>query len=129
MPHHVLAVLAAGSVEAITVIGRRGPAQATFTTQELRELGELDGATVLVDPDDLVLDPDSEERAAADRNVARNLPVLRGWVAHVPEPGRGRLAMRFYRRPVRLLGERGVTGIEIERTAGEPDGRAMGSGE
>ncbi|HEY4626469.1 MAG TPA: NAD(P)-binding protein [Blastococcus sp.] len=129
MPQHVLDVLAAVPVESITVIGRRGPAQATFTTQELRELGELDGATVLVDPDDLVLDPDSEERAAADRNVARNLAVLRGWVDHVPEPGRGRLALRFYRRPVRLLGEDRVTGIEIERTAVDADGRAMGTGE
>src|SRR3954466_11909557 len=121
MPHHVLAVLAAGSVEAITVIGRRGPAQATFTTQELRELGELDGATVLVDPDHPVLDPDSEERAAADRNVARNLAVLRGWVDHVPEPGRGRLALRFYRRPVRLLGEDRGAGIQIERAAVHSD--------
>ena len=78
------------------MLGRRGPAQASFTTQELRELDELAGATVLVDPADLELDPGAEERAAADRNVTRNLAVLRGWADHAPDPGRTRLRLRFF---------------------------------
>ena len=49
------------------------------------------GATVLVDPADLELDPEAEERASADRNVTRNLAVLRGWTDHRPEAGRVRL--------------------------------------
>jgi NADPH-dependent glutamate synthase beta subunit-like oxidoreductase len=129
MPQHVLDVLAAVPVEQITVLGRRGPAQATFTTQELRELGELDAATVLVDAADLELEPAAEERASTDRNVARNLAVLRGWVDHAPEPGRTRLRLRFFGRPVRLLGEYRVTGVEVERTAVDGDGRAMGTGD
>jgi ferredoxin--NADP+ reductase len=129
MPQHVLDVLAATAVEEVTLLGRRGPAQATFTTQELRELGELAGATVLVDPADLALDPEAEERASADRNVARNLAVLRGWADHRPEPGRGRLRLRFFARPVRLLGEDRVTGVEVERTVVDGDGRASGTGE
>ncbi|HEY0126363.1 MAG TPA: FAD-dependent oxidoreductase, partial [Blastococcus sp.] len=63
MPQHVLDVLAAAPVEEVTVLGRRGPAQATFTTMELRELDHLADATVLVEPADLELDPASEERA------------------------------------------------------------------
>jgi NADPH-dependent glutamate synthase beta subunit-like oxidoreductase len=129
MPQHVLDALAATPVEQVAVLGRRGPAQATFTTQELRELGELAGATVLVDPADLVLDPASEARAATDRNVSRNLAVLRGWADHAAEPGRTRLDLRFFRRPVRLLGEDRVTGVEVERTAVDGDGRVMGTGE
>jgi NADPH-dependent glutamate synthase beta subunit-like oxidoreductase len=129
MPQHVLDVLAAAPVEDVTVLGRRGPAQATFTTQELRELDLLAEATVLVDPADLELDPGSEERAAADRNVSRNLAVLRGWADHAPDPARTRLRLRFFRRPVRLLGEDRVTGVEVERTAVDGDGRAMGTGE
>jgi NADPH-dependent glutamate synthase beta subunit-like oxidoreductase len=129
MPQHVLDALAAMPVEEVTILGRRGPAQATFTTQELRELGELDAATVLVDAADLELDPGSEERAAADRNVSRNLVVLRGWVDHTPEPGRTRLRLRFFGRPVRLLGEDRVTAVEVERTAVDGDGRVMGTGE
>jgi NADPH-dependent glutamate synthase beta subunit-like oxidoreductase len=129
MPQHVLDTLAATAVEEITVIGRRGPAQATFTTQELRELDGLAAATVLVDPADLALDPASEARAAEDRVVSRNLAVLRGWAGHASEPGRTRLRLRFYRRPVRVLGEDRVTGVEVERTAVDGDGRAMGTGE
>ncbi|MCV2489614.1 FAD-dependent oxidoreductase [Geodermatophilus sp. YIM 151500] len=129
MPQHVLDAFAAAPVEEVTVLGRRGPAQATFTTQELRELDTLAGATVLVDPADLALDPRSEEVAAADRNVSRNLAVLRGWADHVPEPGRGRLRLRFFTRPVRLLGTDRVTAVEVERTAVDAEGRAVGTGE
>jgi NADPH-dependent glutamate synthase beta subunit-like oxidoreductase len=129
MPQHVLDTLAAMPVEEVTILGRRGPAQAAFTTQELKELGELEGATVLVDAADLELDPGSEERAATDRNVTRNLAVLRGWVDHAPTPGRTPLHLRFFGRPVRLLGEDRVTGVEVERTAVDGDGRVMGTGE
>jgi ferredoxin--NADP+ reductase len=129
MPQHVLDTLAATPVEEVTVLGRRGPAQASFTTQELRELAELEGATVLVDAADLKLDADAEERATTDRNVSRNLAVLRGWVDHESEPDRTRLRLRFFARPVRLLGEDRVTGVEVERTAVDGDGRAVGTGE
>ena len=129
MPQHVLDVLAEAPVETVTVLGRRSPAHATFTTQELKELGEMAGATVLVDPADLELDPAAEERAATDRNVTRNLAVLRGWVDHVAEPGKARVMLRFFSRPARLLGEDRVTGVEVERTAVDAEGRAMGTGE
>ena len=129
MPQHVLDTLAATQVEEITVLGRRGPAQASFTTQELRELDDLARATVLVDPADLELDPGAEERAAADRNVTRNLAVLRGWADHVPDPDRTRLRLRFFARPARVLGEDRVTGVEVERTAVDAEGRAVGTGE
>ncbi len=129
MPQHVLDALAAAPIEEVTVLGRRGPAQATFTTQELRELDGLADATVLVDPAELELDPGSEERAAADRNVSRNLAVLRGWADHTATAGRVRLRLRFFRRPVRLLGTDRVTGVEVERTAVDGDGRAVGTGE
>lgn len=129
MPQPVLDVLAAAPVETVTVLGRRGPAHATFTTQELRELGKMDGATVLVDAADLELDPAAEERAATDRIVTRNLAVLRGWADHVAEPGHVRVTLRFFSRPVRLLGDDRVAGVEVERTAVDGDGRAMGTGE
>jgi ferredoxin--NADP+ reductase len=131
MPQHVLEALAAAPVEAVTVLGRRGPAQATFTTQELKELGELARATVLVHPGDLELDAEAEERLAEahDRNAVRNLAVLRGWADHVAEPGRGTVTLRFFRRPVAILGEDHVTGVEVERTVVDDDGRASGTGE
>ena len=41
-----MAALRASKVREVHVIGRRGPAQAKFTTKELRELGELPGVHV-----------------------------------------------------------------------------------
>src|SRR5262249_49559576 len=55
----IAAILGSGLRE-IVMVGRRGPAQAAFTTPELKELGELADADVIVDPRDLELDPVSE---------------------------------------------------------------------
>lgn len=129
MPQHVLEALADAPVEQVTVVGRRGPAVASFTTQELRELGRLQSAVVLVDPHDLELVGAAEEQAAAQSAVARNLAVLRGWVENEPPPGTVPLSLRFRWRPVRLLGPDRVRALELERTASGPDGRAVGTGE
>src|SRR5882672_7140325 len=66
----VAAIVGAG-IREILMLGRRGPAQAAFTTPELQELGELAGADVLVDPAELVLDPASEAALAEDTPIAR----------------------------------------------------------
>ncbi len=122
MPQHVLDALAAAPVQRITVLGRRGPAQASFTTQELRELGHLAGAVVVVDPP--VVDADSPDRA-----VARNLAAMADWAGHVPEPGLVTLTLRFFARPVRLDGLDRVTGIAVERTQVDAADRLTGTGE
>src|SRR5229473_2672332 len=46
----VLDTLMASKVREVHMIGRRGPAQAKFTTKELRELGDLPGVDVVVEP-------------------------------------------------------------------------------
>ena len=43
--------LNAASVDEIVVLGRRGPAQAAYTNPEVKELGELEEADVIVDRD------------------------------------------------------------------------------
>jgi len=128
MPQHVLDALAAAPVQRVTVLGRRGPAQATFTTQELRELGHLAAATVLVDPADLA-DLGDAAIAAEDRHVARNLAAMADYAGHVAVPGTTTVRLRFHARPVRLLGTDRVTGVEVERTTVDADGRAVGTGE
>jgi len=47
---HAVDVLTASGVREVVLCGRRGPAQAAFTTTELRELDDLDGLGVVVDP-------------------------------------------------------------------------------
>ena len=76
---HAVGPLAAAQVHEVIVLGRRGPAQAAFTTPELRELGELTRADVVVDPADLELDPFSAGwlETEADATARRNVELLR----------------------------------------------------
>ena len=129
MPEHVLALLDASNITDIHLLGRRGPVQATFTTKELRELGELDDAEVIVDSADLVLDPFSEAALAQDRVAARNLDVLREWSTRTPRGSRRRVHVRFLTRPVELLGTALVEKVVVERTRLDETGAAIGTGE
>ncbi|MFE2383225.1 FAD-dependent oxidoreductase [Streptomyces misionensis] len=120
MPQAALDALAASGVAEVHMVARRGPAQARFTTKELRELGTLPGTEVVVEKDDLALDPVAPEALPAVQR--RNLDVLRGW-AERPSSGAGRhVRLRFFLRPVELLADGGRVGaVRFERTA--PDGR------
>ena len=99
VPGHVLDVLDASAVEEITMVGRRGPAQARFTTKELRELGELANADVLLDPADLELSEADLAEVEGDRTLRANLEVLRGWAGREPEGRPRTLRLRFWLRP------------------------------
>jgi ferredoxin--NADP+ reductase len=98
----------------LVMLGRRGPVQASFTPPEVKELGELAGADVVVDPADLELDAASERELEADRDRARrNVELLREYAARVPEGKPRRIVLRFLTSPVRILGEDRVEGIEV----------------
>ena len=80
IPDHVLAVLSRSSVRDVMIIGQRGPAYARFTTKELRELGELANADVVVAPAELALDEAGEAELARNAVARRNLEVLQNLV-------------------------------------------------
>ena len=48
-------MLARSDVEEIYVLGRRGPAQAAFTNPEIKELGEMADADIIVECEDASL--------------------------------------------------------------------------
>jgi ferredoxin--NADP+ reductase len=129
LPDHVLKVLERSQVEDIHLIARRGPAQAKFTTKELRELGELANADVLIDPDELELDEGSRERLATEPVPRRNLEVLQTWAARQPAGRARRVHVRFMLRPVEVLGDDRVTGLRLERTRLDRTGHATGTGQ
>ena len=118
-----IAAIGACKLKEIVMLGRRGPAQAAFTTPELHELGELAGADIVVDPAELELDDDSEAALAADTNARRNLEVLREFAGHVPTGKPRSIRLRFLVSPVAILGDERVEAIEVERNRLVPDGR------
>ena len=129
MPQHVLDTLRQSEITDVYVFGRRGPAQATFTTKELRELGELHDADVIVDPAEVAFDEASEALIASDKAVARNVDVIKEWSTRTPAGRSRRIHLRFLTRPTRLLGEERVEAIEIEATRLDGSGQVSGTGE
>ncbi|MGW6689090.1 FAD-dependent oxidoreductase [Streptomyces sp. NPDC054961] len=126
MPHPALDALGESAVREVQMVARRGPSQGKFTTKELRELGTLPGVDVLTDPAELAVDPAYADPGALPAVNRRNVEVLRGWAGGPAGGGTDgaarRIALRFFLRPVEVLGEGGrVTGMRFERTA--PDGR------
>jgi|RhiMetdeSRZDD1v2_1073273.scaffolds.fasta_scaffold31268_3 ferredoxin/flavodoxin---NADP+ reductase len=121
-----IAAILASPIEEIVMVGRRGPAQASFTTPELKELGELADADVVVDPAELELEPASEA-AAAETAVARNLEVLREYAARPLSGKRRRLILRFRVSPVAILGSERVEGIELVHNELVADDRGRAS--
>ena len=129
MPQHVLDLLAADGITDIYLVGRRGPAQAAFTTKELRELGELADAEVIVSAADVELDPVSAAVIESDRLAARNVEVIREWSTRTPEGKHRRIHVCFFAKPVEILGTDHVSGIVLERTALDADGALVSTGE
>jgi ferredoxin--NADP+ reductase len=131
---HALEALAQSRVRDIHVVGRRGPAQAKFTAKELRELGDLDDAEVILDPAELELNPESlaefEDRKGA--GAKKNVDILREFASR-PRAGKPRrIHFRFLLSPTRILGEGHVQGVAFERNrlSGPPyEQSARGTGE
>ena len=111
--------IASSSLKEIVIVGRRGPAQAAFTTPELVEMGELAGADVFVDPADL------EGAEAKDTNSERNLAVMRELAAREPQGKPKRVVFKFFTSPVALLGDDRVEGIELVRNVLDGNERAV----
>jgi ferredoxin/flavodoxin---NADP+ reductase len=130
----VLDALMASKVREVHMIGRRGPAQAKFTTKELRELGELPGVDVVVEPGEADLDAfdptgESARLAAQDRHVRGNYAVIKDWAARRPSGSGRRLTVRFWLRPVEIHGTERVSALTLERTRLDDAGKLIGTGE
>ncbi len=130
---HALAALRESRVREVVVLGRRGPAQASFSTPELKEFGKLAGVSPTADERELALDPASEALVASDRVRARNMAALREYGRAEPRAGDRTVRFRFLASPVAIEGKGGrVTGIRVERNelVAEADGavRARGTG-
>src|SRR5262249_23201838 len=110
----IAAILGSG-IKELVLLARRGPAQAAFTTPELKELGELADADVVVDPADLELDATSEAALEHDTNARRNVEVLREYAARTPVGRLRTIRLRFAFSPVAIHGEDKVEAIEIVR--------------
>jgi ferredoxin/flavodoxin---NADP+ reductase len=130
---HALAALATSGVCDVIVIARRGPAEAKWSTKELRDLGELADADLVIDPADLELPSASRDALARDASAKRNFEVLQELAAR---PLRGlskRIHLRFLLSPIAIeadgSGSRvGSVVVERNELKVRPDGSLAAAG-
>jgi ferredoxin/flavodoxin---NADP+ reductase len=115
---HALEALRASRIEEVVVLGRRGPAQAAFTSAELRDLGRLAGVELRVEQHEVELDRVSREWLDEEGTFTtrKNLDLLREFAGHPPNPGaRQRIELRFLCSPVAIRGSDRVEAIDVRR--------------
>jgi ferredoxin--NADP+ reductase len=131
--NHALEKLRESRIREVVVLGRRGAAQASFTTPELRELGKLEGVDVIVDPQNIELDAASQAEIEEDRTAKANLKYLRRYAARTDHTASRRLTLRFLASPVEVIGVDGrVAALKLEQNelVVDPNGglRSRGTG-
>jgi ferredoxin/flavodoxin---NADP+ reductase len=111
---HALESLRPCAVDEVVIIGRRGPLQTAFTTLELRELADLEGVDVIVDPAQLEGITD-EDAAAVGKTTKQNIKVLRDYAARAPRPDHRRIVFRFLTSPIEITGDGKVESMVLGR--------------
>ena len=113
---HALEALRESKVEEVVVLGRRGPAQAAFTSAELRELGHMDGVDLRVDA--FELDPLSSQWLAEEGTFTarKNVELLREFAARPPRiDATRRIDLRFLTSPAEIAGDGRVEAVTLRR--------------
>ena len=114
---HALAALRESRIREVVVLGRRGPAQAAFTSAELRELGRLGGVDLHVDTAEVELDPVSREWLSEEGTFTarKNVELLRAFSACGGSDASRRIVLRFLRSPVEIRGSARVEAVDVRR--------------
>ncbi|HEV8339717.1 MAG TPA: FAD-dependent oxidoreductase [bacterium] len=113
---YALEALRESKVTEVHLLGRRGPAQAAFTNPEIRELGELPAADVVVRPEEAALDELSKAELdrTHDRTDLRKVEIIQEFAARPLTGKPRRLHLRFLVSPVEILGKDGhVAGMRL----------------
>ena len=115
---HALEELRHSQVKEVVVLGRRGPAQAAFTSAELRELGRMEGVDLRVDPADVELDAISQQWLAEQGTFTarKNIELLREFAERPPRiDAPRRIDLRFLTSPVEIRGDGRVESVVVRR--------------
>lgn len=112
---YALEKLQNSQVKNIHILARRGPVQAKFTNPEIKELGELGIADVVIKPEDLILDAASEAVLETDRTASKNMETMRELAERGTTGKPRRIYFHFLRSPVEIFEYDGkVAGMKVE---------------
>lgn len=115
IPHHVQEQLKQSKVKEINLIARRGPMQAAFTNTGTRELPHLEGAVAVVDPEELILEEQSEKiiEETQDKRIIQNLDFLNSISGNTPQKNKRTIRFLFRRSPQEIIGKDSVEAVTV----------------
>jgi ferredoxin--NADP+ reductase len=116
VPDSVLEALRNSAIRDVHIVGRRGPEHVKFTLKELREMGELNGVDVVVDPAHFENMPGELEK-----NLQKMVDEMRSWSTRESTGAPRRLHLHFYAPPQEVLGTDRVEGLRIKAGDGTED--------
>lgn len=107
MADHAIEALTNSRVREVHLLGRRGIAQAAFTNPEIKELGELEDADIVVSAAEAELDAVSRDfvEASDDRALKRKIDLIQSYTNREPLGRTRKLVLRFLVSPVELAGD------------------------
>ncbi|WP_182377746.1 FAD-dependent oxidoreductase [Nocardioides sp. WS12] len=103
---HALAALRESRVREVVVLGRRGPAQAAYTSPEFLALGRLADLDVVIDPAEL-----SEESGSGEGGLKVELAAE--YAGRTLDPAKKRIVFRFLTTPTEIHGADRVHSITV----------------
>ncbi|MDO4927776.1 MAG: FAD-dependent oxidoreductase [Corynebacterium sp.] len=130
IPENVYESLKKNQAEEVHVFGRRGPAQAKFTPQELKELDHSPTINVVVSPEDIDYDEASIEARQASKSQDLVCQVLENYAIREPKDAPHLLHIHLFESPTEVLvdDDNNVVGLRTERTELDGTGNVVGTG-
>jgi len=125
LPEHVVEKISNTSVRHISIVSRRGPAEAAFTAKELRELLTLPRAAMIPIPEELLVPPPN-----ATRQQKRILDLLRKGSTTKTGETSYTWSLKFFRSPTKVTQHTNeYTTIEYDVNQLDAQKRAVPTGE
>lgn len=114
MADHALEVFHNSAIRDVTIVGRRGPEHAAFTSPELRELPKLEETDVFIKSEQI------EEaiqrvgsRMESEKDLRSNLEAMREIAQGGHRGNERKLSLAFLLTPIEVLGNQRVEGVRF----------------
>ncbi|MFJ9367757.1 FAD-dependent oxidoreductase [Nocardia sp. NPDC101769] len=126
---HALDALRRSNITEVVVLGRRGPLQAAYTSPEFLALTHLKGVDIIVDPEDLVLDPASQaelDHPEVEPSLQLKYTLAQEYAAGSRNPDNKRIVFRYLVSPTAITGDGKAEAVEyVHNELVEENGRTV----
>ncbi|GAA5044172.1 FAD-dependent oxidoreductase [Nocardia callitridis] len=113
---HALDALRASNIREVVVLGRRGPVQAAYSSPEFLALGHLKGVDVIIDEQELTLDPASQallDDPEVEPALRLKYDLAKEYAGASTDPNNKRIVFRYLASPTEIGGVERAESVEF----------------